>query len=134
MSVEDALREPSAFFSGDQRVTLAGDLLFQFDEDVVRESAAPKLNQLARLLRLDPQKRVLLEGNSDTIGGDQYNQTLSERRAEAVREWLVSRAHINPSQIDTVGYGSSRPVVSPSRRPDAQQPNRRVDIRVLLGR
>lgn len=110
---------------------LSGDLLFEFDEDVLRPAATPKLTQVAKLLRLDPQKRVLLEGHADTIGGDAYNQTLSERRAAAVRTWLIDEAHINPSQIDTVGFGSSRPIVPASKGPAAQQPNRRVEVRVL---
>ena len=91
----------------------------------------PKLKQVARLLRLDPRKRVLLEGHADTVGGDAYNQDLSERRAAAVRTWLVEVAHINPSQIDTVGFGSSRPIAPEGQGPDAQQPNRRVEVRVL---
>jgi outer membrane protein OmpA-like peptidoglycan-associated protein len=131
VTIEEALRDPERFFSGTARVMLSGDLLFQFDEDVLRPEAEPKLNQLARLLRLDPRKRVLLEGHADTIGGEAYNQGLSERRAAAVRTWLVDDAHINPNQVDTVGFGSSRPIVPQSRGPAAQGPNRRVEVRVL---
>jgi OOP family OmpA-OmpF porin len=75
--------------------------------------------------------KVLLEGHSDTIGGDQYNQELSERRAAAVRTWLVEQAHINPAQIETVGYGASKPIVPASKSPNEQAPNRRVEVRVL---
>jgi outer membrane protein OmpA-like peptidoglycan-associated protein len=131
MSVEAALLDPAPFFGGGRRVTLSGDLLFEFDEEVLRPEAVPRLKQVARLLRLDPGKRVLLEGHADTIGGDAYNQGLSERRAAAVRTWLVEVAHINPSQIDTVGYGSSRPLVPVAKGPAAQQPNRRVEVLVL---
>jgi outer membrane protein OmpA-like peptidoglycan-associated protein len=131
VTIEEALRDPERFFNGTARVMLSGDLLFQFDEDVLRPEAEPKLNQVARLLRLDPRKRVLLEGHADTIGGEAYNQGLSERRAAAVRTWLVDDAHINPNQIDTVGFGSSRPIVPQSRGPAAQGPNRRVEVRVL---
>jgi outer membrane protein OmpA-like peptidoglycan-associated protein len=132
ISVEEALRDPEAFFEQGSRVMLSGDLLFEFDEDVLRPGANAKLGQVAKLLRLDPQKRVLLEGHADTIGGDAYNQSLSERRAAAVRTWLIDEAHINPSQIDTVGFGSSRPIVPAARGPAAQQPNRRVEVRVLV--
>lgn len=131
MSVEAALSDPSPFLDGSTRVTLASDLLFSFDEDQLRPEAEPRLRQVAKLLRVDPRVRVVLEGHADTIGGDQYNQGLSERRAQAVRSWLIERAHINPLQIDTVGFGSSRPLVPTSRGPAAQQANRRVEVRVI---
>lgn len=132
MSVEEALQQPERFFGkGEQRVVLSGDLLFQFDEDTLRPAAEPKLRQVARLLRMDPQRRVVLEGHADTIGGNDYNLKLSKRRAEAVRAWLVQQGHINPAQVSTEGYGSARPLVPRSRAPNAQQPNRRVEIRVL---
>ena len=128
MSVDQALSDPRAFRDGTSRVTLSGDLLFQFDEDKLKPGADVKLQQVARLLRLEPTRRVLLEGHADTVGGEQYNQSLSERRAEAVRAWLVEQAHLNPMQIDTVGYGSARPIVPASRSPSEQGPNRRVEV------
>lgn len=131
MSVEDALQSPKEFFEKETRVTLSGDLLFEFDQAKLRPQAEPKLRQVARLLRMDPERRVVLEGHADTIGGDDYNLKLSERRAEAVRTWLVQQGHINPSQLDMVGYGSAKPLVPPSRTPAQQQPNRRVEVRVL---
>jgi outer membrane protein OmpA-like peptidoglycan-associated protein len=130
MSVEEALRDPTPFREG-TRVTLSGDLLFKFDEDRLKPGAEAKLQEVARLLRLDPAQRVLLEGHADTVGGEQYNQSLSERRAEAVRAWLVEQAHINPLRIDTVGYGSARPLVPASRSPAEQGPNRRVEVLVV---
>ncbi len=131
MSVEAALSDPKPFLDGSTRITLDGDLLFSFDEDRLRAEAEPRLRQVAKLLRADPRLRVLLEGHADTIGGDQYNQELSERRAQAVRVWLVEKAHISPLQIDTVGYGNAKPVVPASRGPAAQQANRRVEVRVM---
>ena len=131
MSVEAALSDPKPFLEGASRVTLSGDLLFQFDEDRLKPGADVSLQPVARLLRLDPAQRVLLEGHADTVGGDQYNQSLSERRAQAVRTWLVEQAHINPLQIDTVGYGSARPLVPASRSPAEQGPNRRVEVLIL---
>ena len=128
MSVDQALSDPKAFLDGTSRVTLSGDLLFQFDEDTLKPGAEVKLQQVARLIRLQPARRVLLEGHADTVGGEQYNQSLSERRAEAVRAWLVEQAHLNPMQIDTVGYGSARPIVPASRSPSEQGPNRRVEV------
>ncbi|GEM_PF-1884663 len=132
MTVEEALQDPEKFFgNNNQRVTLSGDVLFEFDEDKLRPTAQPKLRQVARLLRMNARKKVVLEGHADTIGGNRYNQDLSERRAQAVRTWLVQEAHINPAQVETVGYGANRPLVPRSKSPAAQQPNRRVEIRVL---
>jgi outer membrane protein OmpA-like peptidoglycan-associated protein len=131
MSVEAALRDPRPFFDGSTRLTLSGDLLFAFDEDRLRPEADARLSQVAKLLRADPRLRVLLEGHADTIGGEQYNQALSERRAQAVRRWLIDRAHLSPLQIDTVGYGNSKPVVPLSKGPGAQAPNRRVELKII---
>lgn len=131
VSVDRALGNPRAFLGGEERVTLDGDLLFAFDEDQLRPEAEATLRQLARLLRLDPRRRVLLEGHADTIGGEQYNQELSERRARAVRGWLVEKAHISPLLIDVVGYGDARPVVPASKGPAAQKLNRRVEVRTF---
>lgn len=131
MSVDQALSDPRPFLDGSRSVTLAGDLLFQFDEDKLKPGAELKLQQVAQLIRLDPTRRVLLEGHSDTIGGDQHNQSLSERRAQAVRTWLVEQAHLNPLQLDTVGYGSARPIVPASRSRAEQGPNRRVEVLIL---
>jgi outer membrane protein OmpA-like peptidoglycan-associated protein len=133
MTVDAALSDPKRFLDGSSRVTLNGDLLFSFDEDKLRNEAEPRLRQVAQLLRLDPGAKILLEGHSDTIGGDQYNQDLSERRAKAVRSWLVEQAHIDPAQVETVGYGSSKPIVPASKSPNDQAPNRRVEVRVLSG-
>jgi outer membrane protein OmpA-like peptidoglycan-associated protein len=129
MSVEAALNDPKPFLDGTTRITLSGDLLFEFDEDHLKPEAETRLRQVAQLLRLNPGQRVLLEGHADTIGGDQYNQDLSERRAEAVKAWLVEKTHVNPTRIDTVGYGSSKPIVPDSSGPSAQQANRRVELR-----
>jgi outer membrane protein OmpA-like peptidoglycan-associated protein len=130
-SIDEALRDPRGFFSGERLVTLEGDLLFQFDESELQPRAEVPLRQLAKLLRLQPGQRVLIEGHADTIGGDAYNQTLSEERAAAVRTWLIDVAHINPGQLDYAGFGNSRPLVSASKSPAAQAPNRRVEVRVL---
>lgn len=130
MTVDAALNDPKPFLDGSTRVTLSSDLLFEFDEDRLKPEAETRLRQVAQLLRLDPGQRVLLEGHADTIGGDQYNQELSERRAEAVKAWLVEKTHLNPLRIDTVGYGSARPVVPASRGPAAQRANRRVELQV----
>ncbi len=130
-SLDEALRDPRGFFSGERLVRLEGDLLFQFDEAQLQPRAEVPLRQLAKLLRLQPGQRVLVEGHADTIGGDAYNQTLSEERAAAVRTWLIDVAHINPGQLDFVGFGNSQPLVPASKSPAQQAPNRRVEVRVL---
>jgi outer membrane protein OmpA-like peptidoglycan-associated protein len=131
MSADEALRDPKAVLEGRTRLTLDGDLLFAFDEDQLRPEAEPRLRQVAKLLVENPHLRAVLEGHADTIGGDQYNQALSERRAQALRSWLIQRAHVSPLRLDTVGYGNAKPVVPASRGPAAQAPNRRVEVRIL---
>ena len=69
--------------------------------------------------------------DADGIGGSDYNQRLSERRAHAVRDWLIHQEHINPGQLEAEGAGSKRPVVPLTGDRDAQRPNRRVELRVV---
>jgi outer membrane protein OmpA-like peptidoglycan-associated protein len=69
------------------------------------------------------------EGHTDAIGSDAYNQSLSERRAEAVRRYLINGG-ITPERIRTEGFGESRPVAS-NETDEGRAQNRRVELRVL---
>jgi len=112
-------------------IALASDVLFGFDKAVLRPEAAPALEKVALVIQSFEHSQVTVEGHSDNVGADAYNQELSERRARAVQSWLAS--HKVTAAIATRGWGESKPVV-PNTNPDGtdnpanRQKNRRVEI------
>jgi outer membrane protein OmpA-like peptidoglycan-associated protein len=107
------------------RVDLPADVLFDFDKATIRSDAAQALAKLATVIRGFPSAQVLLEGHTDSKGNDAYNQSLSERRANAVKDWLSGKESIDVSRFKTQGLGESKPVAS-NDTDDGRQKNRRV--------
>lgn len=118
------------------RIALSSDVLFDFDKAVLRPEATPSLEKVALVIQSYPKATVNIEGHSDNVGADAYNQALSERRAAAVQSWLTS--HQVTAPITTKGWGETKPVVpntnpDGSDNPDNRQKNRRVEIVVRTG-
>ena len=117
------------------RIELAADVLFEFDKSELRAEAFPSLEKVAQVLRSRAGSPVTIEGHTDGKGSDAYNQPLSEKRAQAVREWLVKKGGASAAGITTRGLGKSKPIV-PNTRPDGsddpegRKKNRRVEITV----
>ena len=107
-------------------VLTLGDVLFDTGRASLNPGAAMKLDRLAAFLNEHPDRRVQIEGFTDSVGGDAYNQDLSERRAEAVKAALTMRG-IDPSRVSTEGYGKAFPVASNSDS-GGRQLNRRVEV------
>lgn len=119
-------------------IALEADVLFDFDKAVLQPEAETALAQVGEVLRGYPKAPARIEGHTDSKGSDSYNQKLSERRALAVKDWLVRKAGINAGRLSTKGFGETRPV-APNTRPDGsddpagRQRNRRVEIVVRRG-
>lgn len=107
------------------RVDLPADVLFDFDKATIRPDAAQALGKLATVIRGFPSSQVLLEGHTDSVGNDAYNQSLSERRADAVKTWLVGKEALEAARFRTQGFGESKPVAS-NDTDQGRQKNRRV--------
>jgi outer membrane protein OmpA-like peptidoglycan-associated protein len=107
-------------------VLTLGDVLFDTGRASLNPGAAMKLDRLAAFLNEHPDRRVQIDGFTDSVGGDAYNQDLSERRAEAVKAALTMRG-IDPSRIATEGYGKAYPVAS-NGDSGGRQLNRRVEV------
>ena len=106
-------------------VTL-GDVLFEFGKSDLTSQAAPRLDKLAKFLAEFPNRKLLIEGYTDSVGTTQFNQTLSERRAAAVQSALVTRG-VAADRITARGYGKEYPVADNSS-PEGRAMNRRVEI------
>ena len=112
-----------------QKVTMAADVLFDFDKSVLKKEGKDKLDDLAGKVKTINLEVVISIGHTDSIGSDTYNQKLSVRRAEAVKAYLVSKG-IEPNRIYTEGKGEKQPVAS-NKSKDGRAKNRRVEIEVI---
>ena len=90
------------------------DVKFDFDKAKVREESYSDIKNLADFMQQYPQTSTTVEGHTDSVGTDQYNQRLSERRAQAVRDVLVNQYGVSGQRVDSVGYGETRPVADNS--------------------
>ena len=102
------------------------DVLFDTGSATLKPGAREKLARVAGILASHPDLKIEIEGHTDSVGGDDYNQRLSERRAESVRAYLVQQK-ITPASVDAEGFGESRPVAS-NTTPAGRQQNRRVEL------
>lgn len=102
------------------------DVLFDFNQSTLLPGAREKLARVSGVLLGHADLQIAVEGHTDNVGSDDYNQRLSERRAEAVRSYLTSQG-IAESTVVARGFGESRPVAS-NGAPEGRQQNRRVEL------
>ena len=107
-------------------VLTLGDVLFDTGKADLNSGASRKLDQLGQFLTEHPDRRVQIDGFTDSVGSDSYNQDLSHRRADAVKSALLTRG-IDPSRISTEGYGKAFPVAN-NNDSGGRQLNRRVEV------
>jgi outer membrane protein OmpA-like peptidoglycan-associated protein len=107
-------------------ITLSGSVLFATGKYDLLPIAREKLDEVAKALNDQGYKSMLVEGHTDSVGSASANETLSLKRAESVRTYLVSRG-IPSDKIRASGLGSSRPI-SENSTPDGRANNRRVEI------
>ena len=109
-----------------QVITLPSGLLFKTGKSILNVAARPRLDEVAAALKRIPDRKLLIEGHTDSVGGEDANITLSERRAKAVKDYLVSRG-VPAERINTVGSGPSRPIAD-NTNTEGRAMNRRVEI------
>jgi len=121
-----------------EKITIAADALFDFNKATLRPEGKAKLDDVANKSKSLVLEVVIAVGHADRIGGAAYNQKLSEKRAAAVKDYMVSKG-IPANRVYTEGKGSKQPVTKPGQCKGAKsakviaclQPDRRVDIEII---
>lgn len=104
--------------------TFKGDVFFDFDSAILKPGAYAEIDRVVPVLQKYNYTAIQVEGHTDQVGSETYNQKLSEKRAEAVKNALVQRG-IDPRRIRPVGFGESQPISSNNAT------NRRVTLRII---
>jgi outer membrane protein OmpA-like peptidoglycan-associated protein len=107
-------------------VLTLGDVMFDTGRSELKSGGMRKIEQLAQFLTEHPERRVQIDGFTDSVGSEAYNEELSQRRADAVKAALV-RQNIDAARISTEGYGKAYPVAS-NNDSGGRQLNRRVEV------
>lgn len=121
-----------------EKITVAADALFDFDKSTLRPEGKAKLDELVSKAGAIKLEVILVVGHTDRIGSDSYNQKLSERRAAAVKSYLVSKG-IEANRVYTEGKGEKQPVTGDKCKGNKAtkelkaclQPDRRADIEII---
>ena len=125
-SLQAALADLQARPTDRGMVVTMGDLLFDTGSAQLNPGGLRVVDHLVQFMQAYPQRRVSIEGFTDSVGNPSSNQVLSERRADAVRLALIDRG-IDPARLEARGYGEEYPVAS-NTNPAGRQMNRRVEI------
>ncbi|CDM41513.1 MULTISPECIES: OmpA family protein [Ectopseudomonas] len=127
--VEEVVVEEVAVAEPAEAVRVELDVKFDFDKAQVKQESYGDIKALADFMKQYPQTSTVVEGHTDSVGSDAYNQGLSERRASAVRDVLVNQYGVESGRVQAVGYGESRPVAD-NATADGRAINRRVEAEV----
>jgi len=103
---------------------------FEFNSAKLKPESYPVLDDAARILTMHPEIDVEVQGHTDDIGSDAYNLRLSQKRAEAVRDYLIDVHMIEPVRLIPVGYGERRPIADNATE-EGRKKNRRVEFLIL---
>ena len=124
--------EPAPVAPAPKRIVLRG-VNFDYDKSNIKPQFAPILDEAAQTLKDNPDINVSIEGHTDSIGSDEYNQRLSERRAQAVKQYLVSKG-IAASRLSAVGKGEQEPIAPNTKdgrdNPEGRAMNRRAELKI----
>jgi len=131
-SVEDRLSRLGAEVSGTEiTIRLPGSILFDFDSAALRADAERTLAEVAAVLVAYAPRPVRVEGHTDSIASDAYNQGLSERRAASVVRWLAAHG-VAANRMQSAGLGETKPVAD-NASAAGRQKNRRVELIISKG-
>ena len=110
-------------------LTFDSGILFGFDSSTLQPEAKANINKLADILKKYPESNILITGHTDSDGTEQYNQSLSERRAKSVSDYAMIQG-ISSSRLSVIGLGETEPVAS-NDTVEGKSQNRRVEIAIF---
>ena len=122
-------QEANIVREGDNIIIRMYGLTFGVAKSSIESEFYPLLAKLQQAIRKFPGSRVTIEGHTDSQGGDDANQTLSEKRANAIAEYIMANMSVDPP-INSNGYGESRPIAS-NDTPEGRAKNRRIDVVIV---
>lgn len=129
-SVEITLEKPKEAVVVDNKIVLPDAIYFEFGKATIKDESLPILDQVIDiLLKNDNYQQLRVEGHTDNIGGDAYNQKLSERRSQAVRLYLIKKG-VKASKVAAAGFGKSKPIAT-NLTPEGRAENRRVEFNLV---
>lgn len=105
------------------------NIFFDYNAYTIRSESEAELERLKNLILENPQIKVEISGHTDNVGGDKYNNELSENRAKAVTDYLIAEG-VPPDRLIYAGYGKSQPVAS-NETPEGRQENRRTEFKII---
>ncbi len=128
VNIRVAVSEKSLFdaLNADGRVATHG-ILFATGSDKIQAESGPTLKEIGEMLQQHGDLKLTIEGHTDNVGQPAANLTLSQKRADAVKQYLVSNYQIDAGRLETKGYGDTKPV-APNTSDDGRQQNRRVEL------
>jgi OOP family OmpA-OmpF porin len=126
---KDACPDTPKYAAVDERGcwVLSSALLFDFDKAVIKKEFYPLLDNTKKVFDSHPLMRVAVEGHADSTGSDDYNKILSQKRAQAVVDYLVENVGIAQDRLEAIGYGELKPAYSNDTK-EGQSKNRRVEF------
>jgi len=110
-------------------VTILKGVNFDFDKDTLRPDAKPILDEAAAVMQRYPEIKVEIGGHTDSVGSDEYNRDLSDRRARTVMDYFISKG-VDAGRLSSKGYGEAAPVTG-NESASGRAQNRRVEMRVI---
>jgi OOP family OmpA-OmpF porin len=127
--IEEAVKEEKKEFTIDFE-KIANQSLFEFNSDKISEDNHAGLDVVAKFLQETPNVTVKIEGHTDNIGSQEYNQDLSERRAKSVAKYLIDKG-VEEDRITTEGFGFSKPIAS-NKTAEGRAKNRRTEMKFTI--
>jgi outer membrane protein OmpA-like peptidoglycan-associated protein len=112
-----------------KKVFVFNNIQFDFDSSVIREVSYPILNDIALTLINNPEIKVEISGHTCNMGSAKYNQWLSDRRAKAIVNYLISK-DVEAERMTSIGYGLSKPIAD-NKTLSGKKLNRRVEVKVI---
>ncbi|MCM2680328.1 OmpA family protein [Echinimonas agarilytica] len=138
--IDDCLHTPAGYSVDNTGCTLFREqaivekvtVHFENDSAEVPASYYNNVADIADFMKQHPQLNIVVEGHTSLVGSEQYNQRLSERRAEAVKDILIHRYQTDASRVSTMGYGETQPLVEPETSAKDEAENRRIMVEMSV--